>query len=177
MTIYARRAYPKSAHVSGNTPAKWNREHSYPQSKISSTAAKDNHHIFADDWKTNSERGNLPFGDVSNSEANRVFDSSGLTTDNFRTSSYFEPNDAAKGQVARATFYVNLLYGHAVESNFASMELAIRWALEYPVDDWSMLRNNRVYTMQGNRNPFVDHPEFICSIYGGTNTATQNLCA
>jgi endonuclease I len=176
LTIYPRRNYLKTAHVNGNAAAHWNREHSYPQSKISGGALNDNHHIFADDWKTNSTRGNNRFGDVTNSEGNRVKDSSNFNTDNFTAGGYFEPNDVAKGEVARATLYLHTLYGYAIDGNFQTTELAILWALQFPITNRDMQRNNRVYTNQRNRNPYVDHPEWICKVYGLTSVATQEAC-
>jgi len=38
--------------------------------------------------------------------------------------------------------------------------------LEYPVSDKEVERNNRVYRFQGNRNPFIDHPEWVYGIWG-----------
>jgi endonuclease I len=176
ITIYPRRDYLKTAHVSGNAAAHWNREHTYPQSKISGNAVNDNHHIFADDWKTNGTRSNLRFGDVSNLESNRVKDSSNLATENFTANGFFEPNDVAKGEVARATLYLNTLYGYAIDGNFQTTELAVLWALQYPISNRDMQRNNRVYTNQGNRNPYVDHASYICLVYGMTSVATQQAC-
>jgi serine protease len=181
ITIYPRKNYAKSAHVSGNSAATWNREHTYPNSKVSGNADNDNHHIFADDWKTNNERGNLRFGDVANIEGNRVKDSSNLGTDNFKGSlggeTFFEPTDVAKGEVARATLYLNTLYGYALNGNFQTDELAVLWALQFPPTNRDMQRNNRVYTNQKNRNPYVDRTDWICAVYGQTSTATQQACA
>lgn len=178
LTIYARVTYPKTATVGSSAqPNQWNREHTFPQSKIGSTAASDNHHIFADDWKTNSIRGNKLFGEVAHITANQVVDSGSRVTANYTTSSYFEPLDAAKGEVARATLYLNTLYGYALNNNFASSELAVLWALNYPVDDWAMTRNNRVYTNQHNRNPYIDNQAYICKVYGNTSTTTAQLCS
>jgi len=176
LTIYPRRNYLKTAHVSGNTASTWNREHTYPQSKISGAAVDDNHHIFADDWKTNSTRGNFKFGMVSKSESTRVKDSSNLTTDNYVGGGFFEPNDAAKGEVARATLYMNTYYGYTLENNFQTAEMAILWAIQYPPTDRDMQRNNRVYTNQRNRNPYVDSAAYICGVYGQMSLATRQVC-
>lgn len=176
ITIYPRRNYLKTAHVSGNQGATWNREHTYPQSKISGAAVNDNHHIFADDWKTNGARSNYRFGFVSPTENNRVKDSSGLNTDNFEGGGFFLPNDTAKGEVARATLYMNTYYGYTLEGNFQTSELAVLWALQYPPTNRDMQRNNRVYTNQGNRNPYVDHASYICLVYGMTSIATRQAC-
>jgi endonuclease I len=176
LTIYPKLGYLKTAHVNGNAADHWNREHTYPQSKIGGDALNDNHHIFADDWKTNGTRGNNKFGDVANTEANRVLDSANRPTNNFTAGGYFEPNDEAKGEVARATLYMNTLYGYTLENNFQTAEMAVLWALDYPVNDWAMTRNNRVYDKQKNRNPYIDHPEWICAVYGTTSTATRQAC-
>ena len=176
ITIYPRRNYLKTAHVSNNLAARWNREHTYPQSKISGNAVNDNHHIFADDWKTNGARSNFRFGIVSPTENNRVKDSSGLNTDNFEGGGFFLPNDTAKGEVARATLYMNTYYGYSLEGNFQTSEMAVLWALQYPPSNRDMQRNNRVYTNQGNRNPYVDHASYICLVYGMTSVATRQEC-
>ena len=176
LTIYPRRNYLKTAHVSGNQGGTWNREHTYPQSKISGAAVNDNHHIFADDWKTNGARSNYKFGIVTKTDSTRVRDSSNLVTDNYVAGGFFEPNDAAKGEVARATLYMNTYYGYTLDGNFQTAEMAILWALNYPATDRDMQRNNRVYTNQGNRNPYVDSAALICRVYGMTSLATQQVC-
>jgi endonuclease I len=183
ITIYPKVNYPKQNQVGSNQPpGYWNREHTYPQSKISTTAKSDTHHIFADDHFTNTQRGSRRFGDVENTEANRVKDSLNRPTNNYQTipyqdsSGYFEPNDQAKGEVARATLYLNTLYGLSLDGNFETAELAVLWALNHPVDDWSQRRNNRVYDVQGNRNPYIDRPEWICAVYGTTSNATRQAC-
>jgi endonuclease I len=176
LTIYPRRNYLKTAHVNGNAANTWNREHTYPQSKISGAAVNDNHHIYADDWKTNSTRGNYKFGIVSKSDSTRVRDSSNTVTDNYVGGGFFEPNDAAKGEVARATLYMNTYYGYTLTDNFQTAEMAVLWALQYPPTDRDMQRNNRVYTNQGNRNPYVDAAANICGVYGQTSLATRQAC-
>lgn len=158
--IYSRTSYGKSAHVSGNAANTWNREHTYPQSKISKDAAKDSILIFADDWKTNGARSNYVFGEVAHNSSTAVKDSANRVTANYRQGSIFEPCDAAKGEVARATLYTYVVYGHSVTGNFTSLDICLKWNKEFPVTSWEILRNNRNYSVQGNRNPFIDHPEF-----------------
>ena len=158
--IYSRSSYPKNAHVSGNAANKWNKEHTYPQSKISSDAKRDSIHIFADDWKTNGARSNYQFSEVAHNSSTAVKDSGNRVTANYKSGSYFEPCDAAKGEVARATLYIYVKYGHSVTGNFSSLDLCLKWNREFPVTTWEILRNNRNYSEQHNRNPFIDHPEF-----------------
>lgn len=175
LLIYSRKVVKKNAHVSGSTG--WNREHSYPQSKISGAAKSDNHQIFADDNKTNNTRGNNPFGEVAMTSANRVKDGYGNLTDNYTSGGYFMPNPEARGEVARATMYVNVLYGYSVTGNFKSIALMLKWHLENPVTNREIYRNNTVHTLQKNRNPFIDKPEYACRIWGATNSETSALCA
>lgn len=174
LLIYSRQKVLKTAHVSGSTG--WNREHTYPDSKISGAAKSDNHHIFADDNRTNSARGNMPFGVVAQTSTNRVKDGYGNLTDCYKDGTYFYPNEPARGEVARATMYVNMRYGYSVTGNFQSIALMLEWHLQNPVSNREIYRNNTVHTMQKNRNPFIDHPEYACRIWGNTNSATQAIC-
>lgn len=175
LLIYSRQVVLKTAHVSGSTG--WNREHTYPQSKIGSPAASDNHHIFADDVRTNGIRSNNPFNELNPATSTRVVDSYGNITDNYTSGSYFMPNNLAKGEVARATMYLNTRYGYSVTENFYSVALMLRWHIENPVTNREIYRNNVIHTLQKNRNPFIDKPEYACAIWGSTNSETQNLCA
>lgn len=175
LLIYSRQVVKKTSNGSANT--NWNREHTYPQSKIGAQAKSDNHHIFADNVKTNSARGNKIFNELNKSSSTRVTDGYGNITDNYTNSSEFMPNDAAKGEVARATMYLNTRYGYPVTGNFKSIALMLRWHLENPVSNREIYRNNTVHHLQGNRNPFIDHPEYACRIWSETNTETRSLCA
>ena len=175
LLIYSRQVVKKTSSGSANT--NWNREHTYPQSKIDATAKSDNHHIFADNVKTNSSRGSKIFNEVNKSSSTRVTDGYGNITDNYTNSSEFMPNDAAKGEVARATMYLNTRYGYSVTGNFKSVAVMLRWHLENPVSNREIYRNNMIHTMQKNRNPFIDHPEYACRIWSETNAETRQLCA
>lgn len=158
--IYNRASYGKEDTVSGNTPYRWNREHTYPDSKISNNAAKDSQLIFADDWKTNNARSNYVFGEVTHSSSTAVKDSANRVTACYLENKVFEPCDAAKGEVARASLYTYIMYDHQLSGNFKDMQLCLKWNREFPVTSWEILRNNRNYSVQKNRNPFIDHPEF-----------------
>ncbi len=48
------------------------------------------------------------------------------------------------------------------------LSVLLQWAAEDPVSDKERIRNEAVYTYQGNRNPFIDHPEWIKCIFLGT---------
>ncbi len=177
LLIYSRQVVLKTAHVSGSTG--WNREHSFAKSLFNEAApaVNDNHHIFADDNKTNSVRGNNPFNELNKSTSTRVVDGYGNLTDNYTSGSYFMPNDLAKGEVARATMYMNTRYGYSITLNFYSIALMLRWHIEHPVTNREIYRNNVVHNLQGNRNPFIDHQDYACRIWSQTNSETQSLCS
>lgn len=170
--IYARNSVPKSQHVSGNIG--WNREHTYPDSKITGKAESDNHIIFASDNKVNGARGNIKMGVVEG--GNVVKDWNGKDTTCRKTNYLFDPHNVARGIVARSTMYAAAMYGLAPTGNFESVATMLRWHLEYMPDSNDMRRNDVVYSNQHNRNPFVDHPEYACRIWGETNNDTREIC-
>ncbi|MFA7032904.1 MAG: endonuclease, partial [Bacilli bacterium] len=53
----------------------------------------------------------------------------------------------------------------------------LKWNLEYNVTTYENNRNNGAQYLQGNRNPFIDHPEYACKIWGDFNTTTQGICS
>lgn len=159
LTIYSREVVDKDWRVGGSSEQIWNREHTYPQSKISGDATSDNHLIFASDKDVNNARGNHKLGEVSN-HSSPVYDAFDEPTDCYLVGDVFEPCDAAKGEVARATMYAAVKYGLSIEGNITSTDLCLNWNDQFPVTNREIYRNNTVYTLQKNRNPFIDHPEF-----------------
>jgi len=128
----------------GNT---WNREHIWPRSIgwfDEDGAGADIHHIRPTDPSENSSRGNKKFGSQTNS-------------------TYYEPRDEVKGDVARIIFYLMVRYEEADSRTFTtiaeSKELLMQWHHQDPVDSFEQTRNEKSYQIQGNRNPFIDHPE------------------
>lgn len=132
-----------------------NIEHSWPQSHGATGIAKsDMHHLYPTDPIANSKRGSLPFGLVSHSS----WESGGSKCDG----SVFEPRKKYRGNLARGLFYFSVRYSKKIGSN---EEAILRsWAKADPIDANEKARNDRVESIQGNRNPFIDHPEFINQI-------------
>ncbi|MBU8896519.1 endonuclease I [Corallococcus sp. H22C18031201] len=129
-----------------------NVEHTWPQSKGATGAAKaDLHHLFPTDSKANSIRGNYPFGivkDVKWSQNGAKFgkDAQGRTV--------FEPPDEHKGNVARALFYFSTVYSkHIPPEDEAILK---QWNKADAVDAAEVSRNDAIEKYQQNRNPFVD---------------------
>ena len=53
----------------------------------------------------------------------------------------------------------------------------LSWNLRYPVLAREQRRNSGAEYLQGNRNPFIDHPEYACRIWSGFNSKTQQICS
>jgi len=180
---YAGESVPKPYRIGGegkNDPYAWNREHTWPKShgfkKESMTAYTDLHHLRPSYRIINERRGNLDFDTVS---------SPVITLKNNKVGKQaFEPADDAKGAVARMMMYMDVRYDGNDVSNVPNLMLVdqtetakdsplmgklctlLQWHNDYPVSARERERNNRIYERQGNRNPFIDHPEFAQSIYG-----------
>lgn len=170
--LYSRYPYLKTKKDPGNSnDAWWNREHSYPESKIGkgSAAAADTHDIYACDKVLNSDRANKLYGVVNNSTYRS--DGAGRISQCKTDSTYFEPGDSSKGEVARATLYLRVIDGHSITGNFKTEQLCFDWHNNFGVTSWEQTRSQRVFDKQGNRNPFVDFPHWaeICfsSTYSG----------
>ena len=140
----------------------WNREHVWPQSAMPDSAsngaanmASDLHSLKPADPGANSSRGNKFFGEGE-------------------TGSY-EPRDDVKGDIARIMLYMIVMYeelslvdGVPNVSNYEMglFSTLLEWHAEDPVDDFEINRNEVIFENQGNRNPFIDYPEFVELIWG-----------
>ena len=161
----------------------FNREHLMPQSVFSERTpmVSDAHHILPTDGKVNGMRSNYPFGKVNSPTWTSR---NGSKLGNNSTPGYsgraFEPIDEFKGDVARAILYFGTRYQDQIASwNHAMLDgtsnhvfsnwfldLLLTWHNQDPVSPREITRNNAIYAFQGNRNPYIDHPEFVTSIWG-----------
>lgn len=150
-----------------------NTEHTWPQSLGATGAAKsDLHHLFPTDVEANGARGSFPFGEVKN--PTHIFPKIevGATKSVLGKGAggrmVFEPRDSHKGDVARAIFYFYTVYGFRGGANLANFrveeETLKKWHVLDPVDAKERKRNDGIYAAQGNRNPYVDHPEFVSAV-------------
>lgn len=166
----------------------WNREHVWCQSLANGLygdlnknigAGTDIHHLRPALNTYNSTRGNTPYGVIEDkSTAKRLGD-----TDNFYTSTIFEPSDEIKGDIARVLMYVYTRYSNTLSSSenelgargdlkisnvvytrentdTAAWNLLLSWNELDPANHLEMERNNNAQDIEGNRNVFIDHPEF-----------------
>ncbi|MFC3121352.1 ExeM/NucH family extracellular endonuclease [Agaribacter flavus] len=181
----------RAKNLNGGDTTDWNREHSWPQSHgfrdltgvrlvngqevtIPAEAFTDIHHLRATDVSVNNRRGNLDF-DASDepyveAPGNRVDGDS------------FEPRDEIKGDVARMMFYMDMRYDGLGEditpdlvlvdglTSTGTTELGRlcrlwEWHQADPVDEAERIRHDKIYALQGNRNPFIDFPEWAQYFY------------
>lgn len=169
----------------------YNREHSFPRSWFGGAIEpmnSDVHHIFATDGYVNSKRSSYPYGKVGNASYVSTNGSKlGTAASGFGYNGIvFEPIDEFKGDLARAYFYMATRYQDQIaqwqtnsveadavlngtstqvfETGF--LQLLKQWHQQDPVSQKEIDRNNAAYVHQGNRNPFVDHPQFVSAIWG-----------
>lgn len=151
----------------------WNREHVWPKSLGGfgeSGAGADLHHIRPSDATVNSTRGNKKYGNVDGGKAANSTSYIG-TVGGYYSSSYFEPLDNVKGDVARICLYVYVRYGgelskcSSITNVFQSVDVLLEWCALDPVDTWEMGRNEVVAGIQGNRNVFIDYPELAWKLF------------
>jgi hypothetical protein len=176
--VYTGRAATVTTRATAAT-ADFNTEHSWPQSLGADElpAFSDLHHLFTADEIANTQRSNNPFGDVVDTlwEGPAVSLPGGATERSVRGLDaqgrmVFEPRDSRKGDIARAILYFYVRYALDPEfdadlSNFAIEEpTLIQWHQQDPPDTFEQQRNAMVFRAQGNRNPFIDHPEWVAAI-------------
>jgi endonuclease I len=163
----------------------YNREHSWPDSWFggSSPMHTDLWILYPTDIRVNNYRSNHPFGEVDVPTTTSLNGSRlGPSASPGYAGTVFEPIDAYKGDFARGQFYVATRYfgqdGSWPGSPSADGAEILPWARDQ-YRTWSdadppswkeRMRNGAVYVIQGNRNPFVDHPEFLEMIYDSTAT-------
>ncbi len=183
----------------------YNREHIVPQSLFdeASPMVADVNFIRATDGKVNGMRSNYPFGKVNTSSFSSLNGSKlGTSASPGYSGIVFEPIDEFKGDVARMIFYFvtryqNQLAGFTSANGTGNMlgtsafpglqswelEQLRAWHAQDPVSAAEISRNNATFAYQANKNPFIDHPEFVELIWGSqvadteAPTAPTNLIA
>lgn len=169
----------------------YNREHVVPQSFFGSNApmVSDINFIRPTDGKVNGMRSNYPFGMVSKPTfTSRNGSKVGNNTTSGYSATVFEPIDTFKGDIARMVFYFVTRYesrmadfstGNMLANNTYpslqdwELEVLLTWAAQDPVSPEEIARNNASYNFQGNRNPYIDHPEWVQAVWGTTSSDTQ----
>ncbi|WP_027379372.1 endonuclease [Chryseobacterium daeguense] len=180
----------------------WNREHMMPQSTFYSNYPmySDLFYVVPTDARINQLRSNYPYGIVGSTIYYAFTNSSrigncaipGVTY----TGRVYEPINEFKGDVARSLLYFAVRYeGKLGTFNFnnnvnpasdtnpldgteerafdpAYIAMLLQWHQQDPVSQKEIDRNNAVYTLQKNRNPFIDNPAWVNAIWGQTPDAS-----
>ncbi len=163
-----------------------NREHLWPQSLGvgSGPSNSDMHHVHLCDSSLNSSRGNDLFGNVNIGSATVYYPANAVNDRSYSVGSTFQVSNNRKGDAARAILYMETRYSHlslistgqSLGSNqFGYLDTLLQWHNEDPVDAWETNRNDRVFFYQNNRNPYIDHPEWVALVYGGAASSAPSL--
>ena len=160
------------------TATSWNREHMWPNSRGGSAVEDDILHTRPTISSENSSRGNSFYVEGMNNSSNGW--------DPY-TAGYEE---WVRGECARVILYCvvansnfNLSDASAISSGqsgytttMGDMDTLIKWHFAYTPNEYEMNRNNGAEYLQGNRNPFVDHPEYVAMIWSNFNSNITNIC-
>ncbi|MFI5633234.1 endonuclease I family protein [Streptomyces sp. NPDC051664] len=173
--LYTGRSEPKSDN--GGAVGQWNREHVWAKSHgdfgTSTGPGTDIHHLRPEDVTVNSIRGNKDFDNGGTAVSGAA--------GNFTDSDSFEPRDAVKGDVARMILYMAVRYegddafadlepndqvDNGSAPNIGRLSVLKQWSQEDPPDSFEERRNDVIFDQyQHNRNPFIDHPEWVEAIW------------
>ena len=196
--IYSNECYTLSDTGSSATAegAGFNREHTVPQSWFNKQTpmVSDIFHVYPTDIYVNNQRSSYVYDDVKT--ASKTYKNGSILGKGtvFSTKTVFEIADEYKGDIARGYFYMAIRYKDKLSSftggeaknifqtsypylTTNAIKVFTKWSHEDPVSDKEMIRNDAIYALQKNRNPFIDHPEYIDIIwtnsYKDSKTNTQ----
>ena len=176
----------------------YNREHSFPKSWFGGEVMpmfSDLHHIYPTDGYINGRRSNNPYGETSSPtySSSGGFSKLGPCSISGYNGTVFEPADEYKGDFARTYFYMVTCYEEKLAdwvTNYGAttevddvldgttypafttwqLNMLMKWAKDDPVSEKETARNNAVYAIQKNRNPFIDYPGLEEYIWGTMTT-------
>ncbi|NJQ03150.1 endonuclease I family protein [Streptomyces zingiberis] len=172
--LYSGRSQAKDTNGGGS--GEWNREHVWAKSHggfgTATGPGTDIHHLRPADVAVNSARDNLDF----DNGGDPVQGAPG----NFADRDSFEPRDEVKGDVARMILYMAVRYegtdgfpdlepNDQVDNGSAPkmgrLSVLQQWHQQDPPDSFEKNRNDKIEQIQKNRNPFIDHPEWVTEIW------------
>lgn len=177
-----------------------NREHVVPQSTYESEYPmySDLHYVLPADARINQLRNNFPYG-ISRNTYYSFTNGSKIGDNADRTAEYtgrlYEPHEAFRGEIARYYLYFVVRYEKKLPTfRFFTTSVArdvtvldgtkeraldpwflkqmLQWNRDYKVSQREIDRNNEVFKIQNNRNPFIDHPEWADLIWSETISTT-----
>ena len=183
---YDKRYFPASASEhSASAVSGMNIEHSFPKSwwgGANNNAYKDLFNLMPCEQTINSSKSNYAMGKVTNVKTTNGCTKVGTgPTSAGETANLWEPADEWKGDFARDYFYMVTTYSNLTwtsngldmleKDDYPTMQqwaytLLLEWSRQDPVDEIELARNDAVYGIQGNRNPFVDFPNLAEYVWG-----------
>jgi endonuclease I len=198
--LYSRRNELKTYFIGNGNPTPpnslgWNREHQWPNSygiNGKEPVYSDLFNLRPADETVNNDRANLIYDESTPSSSGYLnpADSEALLCT--KDSDSWEPPAEVKGDIARSMFYMDVRYeGDGGEANLqltdnmalittsnaymGKLSTLLVWNFIDPVSDTERTRNDAVYGFQHNRNPFIDHPEWVEAVFGDFFKLTLTL--
>lgn len=162
---------------SGNSTTSWNREHVWPNTHGGSSVEDDIHMPRPTIQSENGSRGHSFYIEGMKDSQ----DGWDPAMESFGKEDY-------RGDCARIIFYCMVATKNLVlvddgsrsymtnNNEMGIISDMLSWNIRYPIKDREERRNSGAEYLQGNRNPFIDHPEFACKIWGTYNQATKQIC-
>ncbi|MBI5154801.1 endonuclease [Candidatus Poribacteria bacterium] len=194
LDIYKNASYPKgTSHSIWNREHSWPKSHGFPDDGNCNYPYTDVHHLWASDASYNSSRSNKPYDWCVTGCVEKPVN--GSSSSNWSGSGVWETWAGRQGDVARSMFYMDTRYeggvhgvtgcaepdlvltdnlsmvtSHVSGSNFSpaymgKLSTLLEWHVADPPDAKERRRNHVVYGYQGNRNPYIDHPEWVAAVF------------
>ena len=169
-------------------------EHSVPKSWWTGSDEveepySDLHHLRPSDGSANLKKSNHPLAELASVTWTNGVSSIGKIMFEGDSITAFEPCDEYKGDFARMymymfTCYQDLTWEHTYMNYTNSayptlkpeaVEMLLKWHKQDPVCKREVNRNNEVYNIQGNRNPYIDYPQLAEFVWGDSIACRFNL--
>jgi endonuclease I/DNA/RNA endonuclease YhcR with UshA esterase domain len=185
--FYTQRSQKNDTYGTGGNDI--NREHVWAKSHGSFANIRpmdsDVHNLHPADASVNQVRSNRDFDKVA-PNGTQITEAPGT----WYNTNAWEPADAVKGQVARAILYMDVRYegtngemdltaadgvGTYPQPKHGNLQTLLEWHRQFPPTGFERRRNERIFNMQLNRNPFVDHPEYADLIWGSIPAPTIQI--
>ena len=164
-----------------NDPFDWvatgySREHTYSHSWMPTYPCdnpeeleyNDQHNLYPTNLaNANTPRSNLPLDEITGSTVYSYLDCS--VGYNAQNQLCFTPRNDQKGNAARAIFYMATCYNGQLGNNWLiptnqNQETLKQWHFDDLPDNYEIARHEYIYSLQNNRNPFIDSVDFACNI-------------
>lgn len=149
----------------------------------------DLHHLNPSDQNANSRKSNYPLGELTSVSWDNGVTFVGKANIDGSSQNAYEPCDEYKGDFARTFMYMFTCYQDLTweytwmnyeNSTYPTLkpwavELLLKWHKQDPVSEKEVNRNNAVYAVQGNRNPYIDYPQLADYVWGDSINNTFHL--